>query len=65
MNKIIVHLGEKSWNATYVGPHAERIIRLFDTATLPLPLTAAASPEQAINHMRVISAADVVIEHFR
>lgn len=40
MNKIMIHLGEQGWLATYSGPHAAEIGELFDTCTLPTAFTA-------------------------
>jgi hypothetical protein len=45
-NQIILSLGPTGWNATFVGPHAASIKRLFDTDTLPLPFTTQANPDR-------------------
>ena len=63
-NKVIVHLGEKCWLATFIGPHAERIVRLMDTATLPLPFSASAPLAMVIKHMQVVLPVGVPVEHF-
>lgn len=47
-NKIILHLGHKGWLATFVGPHAAKIAKLFDTCTLPLPWTSQAPLEKVL-----------------
>jgi hypothetical protein len=36
-NQIILISGKDCWLAKYVGPHAQKIIRLFGTDTLPTP----------------------------
>jgi hypothetical protein len=41
-NEILIHLGETGYLATYTGPHAERIGKLFDTCTIPTAFTARA-----------------------
>lgn len=64
-NKVLVHLGQQGWLATFVGPHAERIIRLFDTATLLLPLTASAPLEMVLASVRANQPAGVTVEHFQ
>jgi hypothetical protein len=40
MNEILIHLGSSGWLATYVGPHAKEIGKLFGTCTIPTPFSA-------------------------
>jgi hypothetical protein len=41
-NEILIHLGEQGWQATFTGPHAARIEKLFDSNTIPTAFTARA-----------------------
>ncbi len=52
MNTIEIHRGSTGWLATYHGPHANEIIELFGTTTLPLPWTLRAPVGVVLNDLR-------------
>lgn len=39
-NSLLLTIHDGHWFATYRGPEAARIVRLFDTPTLPVPYQA-------------------------
>jgi hypothetical protein len=47
-NEILLHMGEYGWLATFVGPHATRLVNLFGTSTIPTAYTARTSLESVI-----------------
>jgi hypothetical protein len=51
-NQINLHLSETGWLATYSGPHAQRIIDLFDSATIPTAFTAQAPLAMVIGEIQ-------------
>jgi hypothetical protein len=50
-NEIHIHLGQQGWMATYFGPHALKIVDLFDTATIPTAFTACAPLAMVANEL--------------
>ncbi len=53
MNRIVLTRGNKSWNATFYGPHADNILGLFGTRTLPLPFAVNALPETVLQEIEL------------
>jgi hypothetical protein len=62
-NEILLHVGEYGWLATFVGPHATRLVNLFGTSTIPTAYTAGASLERVT---RGIAARNpgVIVKHW-
>jgi hypothetical protein len=52
MNAIKLWNDSRQWNATFTGPHASEIQRLFGTDTLPTGFTAAAPSWQVEEEVR-------------
>ena len=50
-NKIQLLRGDNCWLAKHTGPHAARIIELFNTDTLPLPYTLEASSTLVLSEL--------------
>jgi hypothetical protein len=49
VNERVIFKTAAGWFCRYEGPHADEVVRLFGTATLPLPWTAAASAETVLS----------------
>jgi hypothetical protein len=51
-NRILIHLGESGWLATYQGAHTRNVIELFGTATIPTAYTSRAPIGLVIAELR-------------
>lgn len=54
-NSIELSRGTASWNAKYLGPHAEYVQSLFETDTLPTPFTPQAKPETVLAEIQKLN----------
>jgi hypothetical protein len=52
LNEIRLTLRDGSWHATYVGPHARRVVETFGAATIPTPYLAGINVETMLGELR-------------
>lgn len=60
MNIITLSISRGSWVATYSGPHAEPIKRLFGSATIPTAFTSQASIETVSREIKRLNPGTVI-----
>lgn len=59
-NAITLHCESGAWWATYVGPDAAKVVRVFGTSTLSTAFTSDASPDDVIRSIRNLNPGVVV-----
>jgi hypothetical protein len=52
MNKILLIRTKQAWMAKHTGPHANEIIRLFNTSVIPTAFTAEANPTMVLAEIK-------------
>jgi len=52
MNRIVILLQGRTWNAQFVGPHSAEIIELFGTDTIPTPFTSLTPVAEVVAEVR-------------
>lgn len=62
-NVIQIHLGAQGWLATYTGPHAAEIGKLFNTCTIPTAFTSRAPLAMVIAEVQARNPG-VVVRHW-